>query len=337
MSLWQQARGARFFVTGGTGFFGGWIVQSFLSANQQLELGAEMVLLSRDPAAALRRMPILRGQRAVTFHEGDARSFAMPEGRFDFVLHGATESSEQRHAGDHQHMFDTVVEGTRRALQLAKTCGARGFLLVSSGAVYGPQPSKVERLDEDFRGGPDTENPDSTYAEAKRAAELLCAIEHQTSGLPIRVARCFAFVGPGLPLDAHFAAGNFIGDALRGGPIRIRGNGTAVRSYLYMADLAIWLWTLLLSPVAHGGYNVGSEKAISILDLARVVRAVCAPGAGIDVAAGPDRGGDLRRYVPSTARARTELGLRELIVLEDAIRRTFTWHAVGRGGVPTSA
>src|SRR5687768_3404848 len=121
MSLWQQARGARFFVTGGTGFFGGWIVQSFLSANQQLQLGAEMVLLSRDPAAALRRMPILRGQRAVTFHEGDARSFAMPAGRFDFVLHGATESSEQRHAGDQQHMFDTVVEGTRRALQLAKT------------------------------------------------------------------------------------------------------------------------------------------------------------------------------------------------------------------------
>src|SRR5688500_13400490 len=117
MSLWQHARGARFFVTGGTGFFGSWLVQSFLSANQRLELGAELVLLSRDPAAALRRMPILEGQRAVTFHEGDARSFGIPPSRFDFVLHGATESSAQRHADDHQHMFDTVVEGTRRALQ----------------------------------------------------------------------------------------------------------------------------------------------------------------------------------------------------------------------------
>src|SRR5688572_7294658 len=167
-SLWQEARGARVFVTGGTGFFGHWIVQSFLAANRQLELGAKMVLLSRDPAAALRRMPILRGQHAVTFHEGDARSFTTPPGRFDFVLHGATESSEQRHAGDHRHMFDTVLEGTRRALQLAKTSGVRAFLLVSSGAVYGPQPSIVERLDEDFRGGPDTGDPGSTYAEAKR-------------------------------------------------------------------------------------------------------------------------------------------------------------------------
>lgn len=337
MSLWQEARGARVFVTGGTGFFGGWIVQSFLSANQQLELGAEMVLLSRDPAAALQRMPFLRGQRAVTFHEGDARSCVTPAGHFDYVLHGATESSRQQHAGDHQHMFDTIVEGTRRALHIAKASNARAFLLLSSGAVYGPQPSNIERIDEDFRGGPNPGDPRSAYAEAKRAAELLCSIEHETSGLSVRVARCFAFVGPGLPLDAHFAVGNFIGDALRGGPIRIRGNGTAVRSYLYMADLASWLWTLLLSPVASGAYNVGSEKAITILELARAVRTVCAPGVGIEVATVSDQRVDPHRYVPSTVRARSELGLQERFVLDDAIRRTFTWHAFGRGGVPASA
>ena len=242
------------------------------------------------------------------------------------MLHGATESSEQRHAGDQQHMFDTVVEGTRRALQLAKTSNARGFLLVSSGAVYGPQPSTVERLNEDFRGGPDTGDPNSTYAEAKRAAELLCSIEHQTSGLPIRVARCFAFVGPGLPLDAHFAVGNFIGDSLRGGPIRILGNGTAVRSYLYMADLTIWLWTMLLRPTAHGTYNVGSEQGVSILDLARAVARECAPDAAIEVGERSSTGSGVNRYVPSTERARRELWLRQYIDLDEALRRTARWH-----------
>ena len=325
--LWKPMAGSRIFLTGGTGFFGAWLVESFAYANARLALGAELVVLSRDPAAVVRRLPLFAALPGVTLHAGDVRTFEYPAGRFDVVVHGAAESSAQPHAGDEQYMFDTIVDGTRRMLGLAESSGARAFLLLSSGAVYGRQPADVPRLDEAFPGGPSLADPRSAYAEAKRCAEILAAIAAARSSLSVRVARCFAFVGPHLPLDAHFAIGNFIRDAMAGGPIRIRGDGTAVRSYLYMADLATWLWTLALSESATGAYNVGSEESLSILDTARLVALVCAPDAEIVIEGRPTPGASVHRYVPSTRRAETELGLRQRVGVADAVRRTSHWYA----------
>jgi dTDP-glucose 4,6-dehydratase len=224
-------------------------------------------------------------------------------------------------------MFDTIVDGTRRTLDFARAAGARNYLLVSSGAVYGPQPPELSHIPEDFTGGPPLGAAGSGYGEGKRAAEVLAAIEAERSGLSVRVARCFAFVGPHLPLDIHFAIGNFIRDAMAGGPIRIRGDGTAVRSYLYMADLAVWLWTLALGS-ATGAYNVGSEAAVSILDTARAVAAECAPSAEILVMVQPQLGARPHRYVPSTERSRSELGLFQHTAMSEAIARTARWHAL---------
>ena len=325
--LWSEARGGRIFATGGTGFFGPWLVETFARANSRLDLGAELVVLTRDLDAAIGRLPHYASLPGVKLHSGDVRDFRPPGGTFDVIVNGAAESSQQGHAGDQRHMFDTIVDGTRRTLGLAQLAGASRYLLLSSGAVYGRQPPDVPHLTEGHPGGPDVSEPRSAYAEGKRAAEVMAAIAAESTGLSVRVARCFAFVGPHLPLDVHFAIGNFIRDAMAGGPIRISGDGTAVRSYLYMADLAIWLWTLALSPAASGAFNVGSETAVSILDTARVVGSVCAPDADIEVAGKAVPGAHAHRYVPSTSRARRLLGLAQSVGLEDAIRRTATWHA----------
>ena len=326
---WQRARAARIFLTGGTGFFGVWLAESFSHANERLGLGAELVVLSRDSAVAIARVPRLGELHGVSFHQGDVRDFTFPRGEFTHVVHGAAESSQQGHVGDHRHMFDTIIDGTRRTLELARQAGAASYLLLSSGAVYGAQPPALSHVAESFTGGPALDTATSAYAEAKRAAEVLAAIEAERGMLSVRVARCFAFVGPHLPLDIHFAIGNFIRDAMHGGPIRIKGDGTAVRSYLYMADLAIWLWTIALGVTASGPYNVGSEQPLSILETARAVAGSVTPPVEVLVEGRPAPDKPVHRYVPSTARARDELGLTQRVSMTDAIARTIAWHSSG--------
>jgi dTDP-glucose 4,6-dehydratase len=194
--------------------------------------------------------------------------------------------------------------------------------MVSSGAVYGEQPLEVGHMPETHVGMPDTMDPCSAYGEGKRAAELLCAIYHREHGIATTIARCFAFVGPYLPVDAHFAIGNFIRDAMRGGPIQVNGDGTAYRSYLYTADLAIWLWTILFRGAGCRPYNVGSENDLSIEDLAREVAAALNPAASVRIAKPAPPGQESELYVPSTKRAQREWSLKEYVPLRDAIHRT---------------
>lgn len=324
-ALWDALRGARVFVTGGTGFFGCWLLESFLHANDRLHLGASVVVLTRNRRAFAGKAPHVAVHPAVTLHDGDVRDFAFPSGAFTHVIHAAADGGMVATPQDRLRMFETIVEGTRRTLELARRSGAKRFLLTSSGAVYGPQPPDLQHLGEDYAGAPDPACAGHAYGEAKRAAETQCALNADATLEPA-IARCFAFVGPYLPLDASFAVGNFVGDALRGGPIRISGDGTAYRSYLYAADLAIWLWTILLRGQPCRPYNVGSERALTIRELAETVRRTVNADASVDVALRAAPGTRPARYVPATARARTELGLRELVPLEQGIRQMQAWY-----------
>lgn len=321
-ATWEALRGARIFVTGGTGFVGSWLLETLLWANDRLSLGASAVVLTRDRRAFAARAPHLAGHRSVTLTDGDVRTLRNDLGPFTHVVHAAFASGS---VVEPQLAFDTLVDGTRAALELAARSGARRFLFTSSGAVYGPQPSGMTHVPEDYAGAPDALDRRSAYGEGKRAAELLCAL-HADSQLQPAIARCFAFVGPYLPLDAHFAAGNFLRDALRGGPIDVAGDGAPERSYLYAADLAAWLWTILVRGTPLRAYNVGSERAISIADLARTVSRLFTPTLAVRIARTPEPGAPPQRYVPSTGRARTELGLDATVDLEAALARTIQWH-----------
>lgn len=328
-ALWDELRGARIFMTGGTGFFGCWLLETLLWAEERLQLGAAVTVLTRDPAAFRAKAPHLVSHAAVTLHTGDVRDFTFPDGRFTHMIHAAVDATPPLDQASRRHVVDVVVSGTYRALKCAAHTGVRRFLLTSTGAVYGRQPVDLERIPEEYCGGPDPADPGTAGAEAKRTAEMLCAV-HSGDTLQPTIARCFSFVGPYLPVDAKFAAGNFLRDALGGGPIRIASDGTPYRSYLYGSDLALWLWTILLRGSALRPYNVGSEDAISIAGLASAVAACAGTNAAIEVGA-PSSRGTPQRYVPSTERARRELDLVQHIGLHDALTRTAGWLRVRRG------
>jgi len=324
--LWAEMRGQRIFITGGTGFFGCWLVESFCHMNKFFGLGAEAVVLSRNPDAFARKCPHLAADPAVSLYAGDVRNFAYPGGEFGFVIHAATEASARQAAEEPLEMLSTIVAGTERTLQFAAAHGVRKFLLTSSGAVYGKQPVELTHVPESYAGAPDPLDPNSVYGEGKRISELLCSLFAKRSQVECKIARCWAFCGPHLPLDQHFAIGNFIADVLAGRPIRILRDGQPRRSYLYAADLAIWLWTLLFRAPALLPFNVGSEHDVSILDLAHIVAATLAPETEIRVAHEPAPGVLPPRYVPSVKRAREQLGLEETVGLAESIRRTAEWH-----------
>jgi nucleoside-diphosphate-sugar epimerase len=318
--LWDGLRGARIFITGGTGFFGCWLLETLLWADDRRRLGATAVVLTRNPDAFAAKAPHLAAHPAITLHRGDVRSFNLPDGAFSHVVHAGMDASTGLDAREPRLMWDMMVNGTARVLELAHRSGAARFLHTSSGSVYGRQ-LPVEFVAEDYAAAPNPCDPAAMHGEAKRASEMLCAI-HADARLQPTVARCFAFVGPYLPLDVHFAIGNFIRDALAGGPIRVSGDGTAVRSYLYAADLAVWLWTILLKGTAMRPYNVGSGAPITIRALAELIRDTLAPGVRIEIARTPVPGAPASRYVPSVERASAELGLVPTIELREAIART---------------
>ena len=293
--LWEELRGQRIFMTGGTGFFGCWLLESFAWANDKLGLDASVLVLTRDPDAFRRKAPHLATRPDIEFLVGDVRTFRFPEGRFSHVIHAA-------------------IPETKRALELARRSGVKKFLLTSSGAVY--------------------EKPLSTYGAEKLKAEQLCSLYAQQCSIETKIARCFAFVGPYLPLDANFAVGNFIGDAMSGRPIQVKEDGTPYRSYLYAADLAIWLWTILFRGETGCPYNVGSAGPLTIAELAEMVAHISYPRVPVAIAKTPPAGQPAKCYIPDVRQTETALNLHEWVSLAEGIRRTIRWHATkGEGNV----
>lgn len=327
--LWQDLRGARILVTGGTGFVGSWLLESLLWANERFRLDASAVVLTRNARAFSARAPHLAAHSALSLREGDIRTFGWDGGSLSHVIHAGTETRTPGNRDDRLRIFDTIVEGTRRTLEIAERAGATRFLMTSTGAVYGRQPAELRHIPEDYAGAPDPTRAQLAGAQAKRAAETLCAV-YAEGALHTTIARCFAFVGPYLPLDQHLAIGNFIRDALALKPIRVDGDGTPQRAYMYAADLAAWLWTILLRGDRGQAYNVGSEDAISIADAARAVARAAGGGSEV-VIARTAASGAAERYVPSTKRARTDLGVSMTVDFAAALTRTLDWHRAGGG------
>ncbi|OGV76427.1 MAG: epimerase [Methylotenera sp. RIFCSPLOWO2_02_FULL_45_14] len=323
--VFLSLKGARIFLTGGTGFIGCWLLESLRHADMRLNLDVQVTVLTRDYSAFQLKAPHLAMYPKFKFVVGEVSNFSSPEGTYTHIIHAATDASADLNENNPIGMFNTVVEGTRRVLDFAVEKKPQRILYLSSGAVYGQQPWEMERVAEDWIGAPNCLDPRAAYAEGKRAAEMMCAIYGKQFGLQISIARIFALLGPYLSLGIHFAAGNFIRDAMQGKPVVVNGNGLPCRSYLYAADLTVWLWHLLVRGQLNTAYNVGSDESVSIKQLAERTSVVLGTGE-FQVLGANDAGWNLGRYVPDTSLVGRELGLYKTVSLDESIRRTALWH-----------
>jgi nucleoside-diphosphate-sugar epimerase len=325
--VWESFRGKSIFLTGGTGFFGKWLLESFIYANEKLNLNARLTTLTRDPESFLQEFPFYSEYTSsVRLVKGDVLSFNfILEDKFHYIIHAATAASESLNKENPLLMMDTITVGTRRVLDFAITQPIESFLFVSSGAIYGKQPFEVSHINESQSFKIDINNPNSAYAEGKRIAELYCSTYFEKLGLPVKIARCFAFVGPYLPLDTHFAIGNFINNVLKKEDIIIKGDGSTIRSYMYASDLMIWLWKILINGESNSPYNVGSDESISIKDLAKKIKVVSNSAVSVKILGTPIQKEHLDCYCPDISKSST-IGTSLHTILNEAILKTIQFY-----------
>lgn len=311
-------------ITGATGFFGSWLVGALLQARQRLGIHCNIEVLTRNPNRLHQGLWSALDGRGVNVHTGDIQTVRHISGQFSHIIHAAaTSATATFHAQeDSLTKFDTTLEGTRAVLALAAMQPSTRLLLVSSGSLYGPVGADEYLLHEDHPGAPAIHDLSNAIGQAKRAAEFLCHAHASRHNLSFSVARCFSFIGPGLPTDLHYAIGNFIGDALAKRAIQVKGDGSAIRSYMYAGDLVIWLLTILMSGANGRAYNVGSDQPITIRELAHTVVRELAPETPVMIANSEKTPSPRSCYLPNIERARSELGLAVWTPLTQAIRLT---------------
>jgi len=313
-------------LSGGTGFFGRAFLD-YLKFHFSEHPSISVCVLTRSPGRFLDLYPRFKSLPWLSLYECDLLDpSSLPRGRqFTHVIHAATEATLSSSIDYKRHYFE-IIDSARSILELAVRSDVSRFLMISSGAAYGPQPLTMKKICETWNGSPFLPLASSAYGLGKRAAEHMCALYHDSHGLDYSIARCFAFVGPDLPLNAHYAIGNFISDALSGRDIIVNGDGTPLRSYLYQADLAHWLYTLLLRGRDEEVYNVGSDVTISVGDLAELICSLIDPGLKVHIRGGATGANSSVNYIPDVSKVLGEFGLRAETSLREAILLTADRH-----------
>ena len=325
--IWESFRGKSIFVTGGTGFFGKWLLESFIYVNEKLALNAKITTLTRNPEAFLMEYPFYKEHtNMVQFVKGDILNYDFNlDEKFQFIIHAATAASESLNKSNPLLMMDTITIGTRKVLDFSITQPLEGFLFISSGAIYGKQPWNVSHIKEEDSFKVDINNSNTAYAEGKRIAELYCSTYFDKNKLPIKIARCFAFVGPYLPLNTHFAIGNFINNVLKNEDIVIKGDGSTIRSYMYASDLMIYLWKILLKGEINQPYNVGSDEGVSIKQLAEKIRSISNAKIAVKILGLPIQKEHIDIYCPSIIKANS-INAQIKIQLTESIEKTIKFY-----------
>jgi dTDP-glucose 4,6-dehydratase len=300
-------------ITGGAGFIGSHLCERFLGR------GDEVVCVDNLITGALENIDHLRSQPRFTFQPHDVSHPLEIDGPVDNVLHFASPASPVDYLKYPIQTLKVGSLGTHNTLGLAKAKNA-AYLLASTSEVYGDPEQHPQR--EDYWGNVNPIGVRGVYDEAKRFAEAMTMAYHRAHGLNTHVVRIFNTYGQRMRLDDGRVLPNFMGQALRGEPLTIYGDGQQTRSFCYVDDLVEGI-VRLLGTDYHGPVNLGNPAEITILDFAREILALSGSTSAIEHRPLPQDDPRLRK--PDIALARRLLGWEPRIDRHEGLRRTLAY------------
>ena len=317
-------------VTGGTGFLGTWIAEMVAALNDQYQLGITLDLYARNISEWPAQYPHLAKRLDIRLRSQDVRSPFEFAKTTSYVVHAAGIPNNRVHASDPLRVHQTTVAGIGNALDAAAQLdGLLRFVNVSSCMVAGT-PQRPGPLGENDYYPIPSGQLHKVYVDAKRSAEMLASIYRSQYRLPVSTVRPFTLTGAYQQLDRPWAINNFLRDVLTGSEIRIHGDGSARRSYLYGSDAAWWTLAALVKGVDGEVYNLGSAEAVTHLELVRMIgeRVTPAPRVALNTAPGKQPAQD--DLYPDVSATQKRLGVRQTCGLEQTVTKTYRWFAVVR-------
>lgn len=249
---------ACFLLTGGTGFVGSWMLQFLVYASRSLRININLDVVTRKTA------PILnQNYPSIRFIQHDLRTpIGFDDKDYSHVMFASTPSNPTTGGLDRELVSESTILGTKNLLNLlSRRNNEVKYLNTSSGAVR-----KILH-----HSSGQSESISDAYAVAKHDAEKLLERSCRNSNISFCSPRLYTFAGPGIALDAHFAIGNFIRDAIRGKSVLVKGSPETIRSYLHPIDMTIQLLECWFDEAMHTFPDIGSFHPLKLSALAQIV------------------------------------------------------------------
>lgn len=313
----EYLRNSQIAVLGGSGFIGTWIVSFLDFANDALNLNIEVIVPTRDEILAKKKLLINQDSIVKLLNVDYCKTDYVDYQDSKFLIIGATPTNKFTGSHDDSRIKLSTKNSVSSVIKFAqKVDWTPNVINLSSGAVYGEQVN-AHQPEENIEINPLSLNE---YSLSKINAEIELQKSNSIGEMHCSSPRLFAFFGPHLPLEAHFAIGNFLNDCMKGENISMKGNPETVRSYLYPSDLITWIFKLLIKPSMEN-LNFGSDIAITMNDLAQILKTKF-KGIEINML---DKNAKRGVYVPAIHNTKRVLGVSQKISLETGLDKWIKW------------
>ena len=305
-------------ITGGAGFLGSWL------SDVLVKLGADLVCVDNLSSGSLNNISHLKKSRKFRFLQTDVEELEVePRKKFRLILHLASRASPDDYQAHPVETLKVNSIGTLRTLEIARKHDST-FLFTSTSEIYGD--AKVVPTPEDYWGNVNPVGLRSPYDESKRFSEALCKAYERKYGLDVRIVRIFNTYGPRLRPEGLYgrAVSRFISQAISGQDITVYGDGSQTRSFCYATDMIRAIMLMLTNDKACGEvFNVGNPEEISILELAKMIKALSGSESRMTFHKLPRD--DPRRRCPDISKAKRLLNWKPEIPLDEGLKRTISW------------